>query len=109
MSPTLNPAFSAGLSFNTSLTNIPTFRLYAFAIASVTLYPAIPILGLDIFLFSISSFIIGRASSLGIANPIPSTPVATIFTVFIPITSPLLFASAPPLFPVLIAASVCIN
>ena len=46
---------------------------------------------------------------IGIANPIPSTPEPDIFKVLIPITCPLLFTNAPPLFPEFIDASVWIN
>ena len=42
---------------------------------------------------------------IGIAKPKPSIPVPEAFIVLIPITSPLLFTNAPPLFPELIAAS----
>ena len=54
-----------------------------------------------------SSSTIGFAILLGIANPIPSTSVAPIFTVLIPMTLPEDETSAPPLFPGFIAASVC--
>ena len=49
------------------------------------------------------------AESIGIANPIPSTPVPFNFNVFIPITLPSLFTKAPPLLPEFIAASVWIR
>ena len=50
--------------------------------------------------------IIGFATDIGIAYPIPSTSVEEYFTELIPITSPFSFKSAPPLFPGFIAASV---
>ena len=46
---------------------------------------------------------------IGIAKPIPSTPVLATFKVFIPITWPWLLTKAPPLLPELIAASVWIQ
>ena len=60
-------------------------------------------------MYWINCSIIGFAESIGIANPIPSTPVDETFNVFIPITWPWLFTKAPPLFPEFIAASVWIN
>ena len=47
------------------------------------------------------------ADSAGMAYPMPSTLVSEYLTELIPITSPLAFKSAPPLFPGFIAASVC--
>ena len=52
---------------------------------------------------------ISRVEFIGIANPIPSTPVPDNFKVFIPTTFPSLFTRAPPLLPELIAASVWIH
>ena len=60
-------------------------------------------------LYWINCSYIGFAEFIGIANPIPSTPVADTLSVFTPITWPLLFTNAPPLFPEFIAASVWIN
>ena len=50
---------------------------------------------------------IGFASDIAIANPIPSTPVVDNLTELIPITSPYWFIKAPPELPELMAASVC--
>ena len=77
--------------------------------ASSISIPYIPIYGLTIFPVNFNSSIIFRASSLGIANPNPSTVVSVTLTVFIPITSPFALTSAPPLLPGFIAASVWIN
>jgi len=48
----------------------------------------------------------GGALLIGIANPIPSTPLITNLALLIPIISPRLLTNAPPLLPGLIAASV---
>ena len=53
--------------------------------------------------------IIGAARLIGIAYPIPSMEVSASFAELIPISSPFIFNKAPPLFPGLIAASVCTN
>jgi len=50
-----------------------------------------------------------KALLIGIVNPIPAETPAPNDAVFIPINSPLLFNKGPPLFPGLIAASVCIT
>ena len=44
---------------------------------------------------------------MGIANPIPSISSSTNFKELMPITSPFIFTNGPPLFPGLIAASIC--
>ena len=49
----------------------------------------------------------GNIMFIGTANPIPSALVT--LTVLIPMTSPFIFIRAPPLFPGLIEASVCIR
>ena len=47
---------------------------------------------------------------MGTANPKPSAPTSAVaIAVVIPINSPLLFISAPPLEPLVIGASVCIK
>ena len=49
------------------------------------------------------------ATLLGTANEYPTKPPETdVIAVFIPISSPLVLTSAPPLFPLLTAASVWI-
>ena len=57
-------------------------------------------------LWSINWFVTSKVEFIGIANPIPSTPLPDNFNVLIPITFPSLFTRAPPLLPEFIAASV---
>ncbi|MDU2312905.1 MAG: hypothetical protein E7D71_09525 [Varibaculum cambriense] len=52
--------------------------------------------------------ILSFTSLIGIANPIPSAP-SLAFNVLIPITCPFVLINGPPLFPELIAVSVCIK
>jgi len=63
--------------------------------------------GLTISPCSISWSAISTAGCIGIANPMPWAK--GMMALLIPITIPLLLTSGPPLFPGLIAASVCIN
>ena len=51
-----------------------------------------------------------NAKLTGTAKPRPSAPTSAVaIAVVIPINSPLLFIKAPPLDPLVIGASVCIN
>ena len=68
-----------------------------------------PRTGLSILPLSINFSAYLIASSIGMAKPIPSTPLLTNFMLVIPITSPFELAIGPPEFPELIAASVCIT
>lgn len=67
-------------------------------------YPDIPRYGSSNLPVSTNFFNIGFTMFIGIAKPIPSA--SSIFNVVIPIISPFLFISGPPLFPWFIVASV---
>ena len=115
MSPLQIPASCAGESSSTLLTKAPVGILYI-SIASVVrfarLTPRYPFLLLSTFsLVSrfISSSRIGFALEIGMAYPIPSTALSAYFAELMPISSPFIFKSAPPLLPGLIAASVWIS
>lgn len=63
--------------------------------------------GRSTFPFCSSWSTIGSTSLLGIANPSDSTPLSLTFKLLMPMTWPLALINGPPLFPGLIAASVC--
>ena len=60
-------------------------------------------------LYSIKSLVISTVELIGIAKPIPSTPVPESFKVLTPTTFPSLLTKAPPLLPEFIAVSVWIH
>ena len=68
-------------------------------------YPEIPMEGSSKLPVVLYFSIIGLTTFIGTANPIPSA--VSIFSEFIPITSPAVFINGPPLFPGFIVASVC--
>ena len=112
MSPLLSPAASAGLPemigdvAPSATIHAPalTGRLFSRATRRSSAVYRTPIHGRDNGTPASACSRIGRAMSIGIANPIPAPSVE--MAVLMPITAPLESTSAPPEFPGLIAASV---
>ena len=77
--------------------------------AEVTLAPAMPIKGLVTWPCSIKLSMIGLAIEELMAKPIPCAWPWRSMAVFIPMTLPVRLTRGPPLFPLFIAASVCIK
>ena len=107
------PALSAGLSGSTDgsvpptvVTTAPssTVRLCSCLTCGSMARNRIPIHGRDSVWPCRAWSMIGRAMSIGIANPMPLESVAT--AVLIPTTAPEASTSGPPELPGLIAASV---
>ena len=106
MSPARMPAFSAGLSGNTSATSAP-FSAESpndWARSAVTGWTETPSHPRVTLPFSRSCGMIVLAMFTGMAKPIPWPPAT--MAVLMPITSPFPLKSGPPEFPGLMEASV---
>ena len=113
MSPSFNPALSAGLPSPTLAIKAPDgfLSFSTSAISFVTSWILTPNQPLLVSPYLISWSITFEAALAGIAKPIPIEPVwpGAIIAVFIPTTSPFKLNSGPPELPWFIDASVWIK
>ena len=108
ISPTINPAFSAGEFSSICAMTTPRFLLAPKALARsgvrvCTKTPRRPRLTLP---YSNSCRVISITMLIGIAKPMPMFPLLPKIAVLMPITSPSRLMSAPPELPGLMEASV---